>query len=112
MAPSHYNAQPWSIGVSRETVEVWAEPSRRAPVADPDGRQLLIGGGAALFAVRLEVAGLGLSTARQLLPGPDRPRPAALVPSTGTHAGRAARAVAAGTPPADGPGAHAGRGRP
>jgi hypothetical protein len=85
MAPSHYNAQPWSIGVSRDGVEVWAEPTRRAPVADPDGRQLMVGVGAALLAVRLELAQLGLSAAVQLLPDPARPDLAALVRVTGTR---------------------------
>src|SRR5262249_48121976 len=85
MAPSHHNTQPWSLAVGHGSVEVWAEPARRAEVADPDGRQLMIGVGAALCAVRLELAELGLLTGVALLPDPDRPDPAALVRVTGAR---------------------------
>src|SRR5215204_3838607 len=58
-APSYRNIQPWSFRVSARQVEVYADLSRRCPVADPDDRQLFLGVGAAVFGVRLALARLG-----------------------------------------------------
>jgi nitroreductase len=83
MAPSHHNSQPWSLGVGPQCVEVWADRDRRPEISDPDGRQVYIGAGAALFAVRLEIAELGWVSAVEALPDPSRPDLAARVRITG-----------------------------
>jgi nitroreductase len=72
-APSLHNAQPWQLRVLPDEVELYADRSRHLPVADPDGRQLHLGLGAALFALRLALADLHGDCAVQLLPDPDRP---------------------------------------
>jgi len=86
MAPSHHNSQPWSLGVGADWVEVWADRSRQAEFSDPDGRQLLIGAGAAVYAVRLELAELGWASAVEPQPDPDRPDLAARVRVTAAGA--------------------------
>jgi nitroreductase len=74
MAPSHHNSQPWSLSVGTDVVEVWAERQRRPVLTDPAGRQALIGIGAAVYAIRLELAELGF--AARVEPFPDQRRPA------------------------------------
>ena len=73
-APSGHNAQPWSFRVLADAVEVWSDYNRRLPVVDPDDRELHISCGAALFGVRLALAGLGIGSAVTLLPDPARPQ--------------------------------------
>jgi hypothetical protein len=82
-APSHHNAQPWAFRVDAGSVEVWADPTRQLGVADPEGRQMLIGVGAALYVVRLELAELGAANEVELLPDPGQPELAAVVRVTG-----------------------------
>lgn len=72
-APSHHNAQPWAVRVGVDVVELWADPQRRVHTADPDGRQMTISLGAALYAIRLELAELGWQPQVRLLPQRDRP---------------------------------------
>jgi hypothetical protein len=52
-APSLHNSQPWRFRVTPQTIEIHADPQRRVPVADPDGRELRMACGAALFNLRL-----------------------------------------------------------
>ena len=59
-APSYRNTQPWSFRVTARQVEVYADRTRSCRVADPDGRQLFLGLGAALFGVRLALSRLRL----------------------------------------------------
>jgi nitroreductase len=72
-APSLHNVQPWRLRVRPEVVELYADRSRHLPVADPHGRQTYLGLGAALFALRLQLADLGRDCQVRLLPDPDRP---------------------------------------
>ena len=72
-APSLHNAQPWRLRVTTDTVELHADRGRHLPVADPDGRQLHLGLGAALLALRLAVADLRGDARVELLPDPDQP---------------------------------------
>jgi nitroreductase len=72
-APSLHNAQPWRLRVLPDAVELHADHSRRLPVADPAGRQLHLGLGAALFALRLLLADLRRDTELWVLPDPDHP---------------------------------------
>ena len=52
-APSVHNSQPWRFAVRRGEISLYADPDRRLAVADPDGREMLISCGAALFNARL-----------------------------------------------------------
>ena len=51
-APSVHNTQPWRFTVSRDAIELQADVSRRLRV-DPDGREMVISCGAALYGLRL-----------------------------------------------------------
>jgi nitroreductase len=59
LAPSTRNSQPWRFTVVRNTVRVWADPSRRLRAADPDGRELYLSLGCALENLLLAGALLG-----------------------------------------------------
>ncbi|MGI5129970.1 Acg family FMN-binding oxidoreductase [Pseudonocardia sp. CA-107938] len=59
-APSLHNSQPWLFRVAPDVIEVWADPTRRLPAADPHGREQRLACGAALFNLRLALHGLGV----------------------------------------------------
>lgn len=59
-APSYRNTQPWRFRIGARQVEVYADRSRSCPVADPEGRELFLGLGAAVFGVRLAMSRLGV----------------------------------------------------
>ena len=82
-APSHHNAQPWAFRVQAGAVEVYANRSRRIPVADPEDRQLFLGVGAAVYGVRLALAVLGLRPVVRLVRDDARPDLAAVVTASG-----------------------------
>jgi hypothetical protein len=42
LAPSGHNAQPWQFGLTGDGVLVYADYSRRLPVANPDDRELIM----------------------------------------------------------------------
>jgi hypothetical protein len=77
-APSLHNTQPWRFTVSGDAIELWADASRRLSV-DPDGREMLISCGAALYGLRLAVRSLGYRPEVELLPGLAGQRPLARV---------------------------------
>jgi hypothetical protein len=83
-APSLHNAQPWRLRLGRQAIELYADPDRRLPVADPDDRELRIGCGAALFNLRLALHGAGIRPLVTVLPEPERPDLVAVV----RHGGR------------------------
>jgi nitroreductase len=74
-APSMHNAQPWRFRVRRgmRVIELHADPARMLPYADPRGRGMHIGCGAALFNLRLAAAVAGCRAAVQPFPDPDQP---------------------------------------
>ncbi|BBH69140.1 NAD(P)H nitroreductase [Actinoplanes sp. OR16] len=82
-APSLHNSQPWLFRVEPPVIEVFADPARRLPVVDPDGREHLISVGAAVLTLRLAVRHAGYSVREQLcspvLPGNTDPVLAARV---------------------------------
>jgi hypothetical protein len=77
-APSLHNTQPWHFSVSGDAIEMEADASRKLLV-DPDGREMIISCGAALYGLRLAVRSLGYLPEVELLPGPGRRRPLARV---------------------------------
>lgn len=77
MAPSLHNSQPWLFTCSGGRVLLYADGTRRLPLADPRGRQQVISCGAALFNLRLAVRNLGFQPMVQ--PFPDARVPALLV---------------------------------
>jgi hypothetical protein len=72
-APSVHNTQPWWFGVRGSRLTVHADADRRLDVADPDGREMLISCGAALFTIRLAARHLGCTAEVRLWPDPERP---------------------------------------
>jgi len=71
-APSILNTQPWQFSVTRNTIELHADPSRRLRT-DLGGREMVISCGAALFGLRLGIAALGFQPVVRMLPDPVRP---------------------------------------
>ncbi len=72
-APSVHNTQPWWFGTRGDTVTVHADTDRRLDVADPQGREMLISCGAALYTLRLAVRRLGRRPVVRLAADPERP---------------------------------------
>ena len=58
-APSVHNTQPWRFTASGQQISLHADAGRQLRVADPDGRELMISCGAALFTARLALRSLG-----------------------------------------------------
>ena len=72
-APSLHNSQPWRF-VSRDgEIDMYADAGRLLGVCDPDGREMLIGCGAALFNLRLAMRHLGFLPVVRQCPDPGRP---------------------------------------
>ncbi len=72
-APSPHNSQPWSFVVSGDEIALRADPDRKLRVADPDGRQMVVSCGAALFNVRVTLRALGYHPEVRKRPDPQRP---------------------------------------
>jgi nitroreductase len=78
-APSIHNTQPWLFLLGPDRVEVYADPSRRLPAIDPQGRAMFISLGAAVLNLRIAFAHAGWQAGTQLLPDPADPRHVATV---------------------------------
>ncbi len=61
LAPSTHNTQPWRFGVSPNGIEIFADYTRRLPVADRANRELLMSVGAAIMNLRVAAAHFGFS---------------------------------------------------
>jgi hypothetical protein len=61
LAPSGYNTQPWMFAVNREGIAVYADYTRRLPIADPGNRELLMSVGAAIMNLRVAAAHFGFA---------------------------------------------------
>jgi len=72
-APSVHNTQPWRFTAGEERLSLHADPGRQLAITDPDGREMLISCGAALFTVRLTLRSLGYIPVVQILPEPRDP---------------------------------------
>ncbi len=73
-APSMYNTQPWAWRAGDGRLELYADRSRALPVADPSGRNLVIGCGCALHHAQVAAAARGWAADVDRLPeGPESP---------------------------------------
>ena len=73
-APSVHNTQPWRFTADGgPRISLHADVGRRLAVADPDGREMMISCGAALFTVRLALRALGYIPETRVLPDPVQP---------------------------------------
>jgi hypothetical protein len=73
LAPSVHNTQPWRFRLLSSGIELHAEPSRRLAVCDPLGEEQRLSCGAALFNLRLALAGQGLHPVVSTTPDHSRP---------------------------------------
>src|SRR5215831_12046053 len=58
-APAVHNTQPWRFTAAGRQISLYADAGRQLRVADPDGREMMISCGAALFTARLALRSLG-----------------------------------------------------
>ena len=73
-SPSVHNTQPWRFTAGDgPQLSLHADASRRLAVADPDGREMMISCGAALFTIRLALRSLGYIPRTRVLPDPGQP---------------------------------------
>jgi hypothetical protein len=73
LAPSTHNTQPWRFRIHGMEVDLYADRTRALPVVDPQGRELTISCGAALFHLRLALQYFGYAPTAELLPDPADP---------------------------------------
>ncbi len=72
-APSVHNTQPWWFSVDHGGLCLYADPARQLAAGDPDGREMLISCGAALFTARLALRAAGWIPEVQVLPDLGQP---------------------------------------
>ena len=72
-APSIHNSQPWRWRIGSGAVDLYADPTRRLPQTDPQGRDLVISCGAALHHLLVALADRGQGARVYRLPDPARP---------------------------------------
>jgi hypothetical protein len=72
-APSVHNTQPWCFTAHGPRIRLYADVGRQLTAADPDGREMTISCGAALFTARLALRSLGFVPETQVLPDPADP---------------------------------------
>jgi hypothetical protein len=69
-APSVHNTQPWRFVADGRQISLYADADRRLPTADPDGREMMISCGAALFNLRLALRSFGYVPEIRVMPDP------------------------------------------
>jgi nitroreductase len=90
-APSVHNTQPWLFSWDGAGFDLTADTSRGLTVQDPDGRELLISCGAALYNLRLALRKLGYDAVVTAAPSTDPRRLARVDVETGDPADAAER---------------------
>ena len=73
MAPSIYNTQPWLFKVTGSEIAMYVDRARALPVSDPDGRNLVISCGAALYHLRVAIRHFGYEPVVRTFPDLDVP---------------------------------------
>lgn len=73
LAPSSHNTQPWRFRLCGQVLELWADRSRQLAVVDPQGRELTISCGAALFYLQVAARHYGYTGEAELMPEPEQP---------------------------------------
>ena len=74
LAPSVHNTQPWRFSWDGTSYELHADTRRGLTASDPDGRELVISCGAALFNLRLALRKVGYDARVETLPDAVDPR--------------------------------------
>jgi nitroreductase len=105
-APSIHNTQPWLFRVCRgpdgdppgTTVDVRVDRNRRLPVLDPDGREMFVSVGAAVFNLRVALAAAGYHSTVDRVPDPDPDLAARVVVGAAEEPSGAALALHAAIP--------------
>jgi len=72
-APSLHNTQPWRFATAGAWIDLHADDSRQLTVADPNGREMIVCCGAALFTARLALRFLGWIPETVVFPEPSQP---------------------------------------
>ncbi|MFY1632902.1 Acg family FMN-binding oxidoreductase [Solwaraspora sp. WMMB335] len=72
-APSVHNSQPWRFRPHPDGVDVLADRDRQVDLIDPNGRELVISVGAAVFNLRVAMLAHGRVPMLRLLPDPGEP---------------------------------------
>jgi len=72
-APSLHNSQPWRFRLRPHSIELHADLDRQLPAADPDGRELRLACGAALFNLRLALHALNIRPTVTIFPDTAQP---------------------------------------
>jgi nitroreductase len=78
-APSIHNTQPWLFRLRGDAIDVLADRRRQLTILDPDGREMLVSVGAAVFNLRVAVRAHARGSRVCLLPDPAEPDLAATV---------------------------------
>jgi hypothetical protein len=71
LAPSTRNTQPWKFRAGVDTVEIFIDPSRWAPIADADQREMHISAGCALENLLIAAAHFHYAPTIEYLPDPN-----------------------------------------
>lgn len=71
LAPSGHNTQPWQFELTEDGILVYADYSRRLPVANPDDRELVMSVATTITNLRIAAAHFGLACDVRYLPEPD-----------------------------------------
>lgn len=78
-APSVHNSQPWRFRVLPDRIELHPDLERQLPATDPDGHELRLACGAALFNLRVALQVSGIRPLVTIMPGSDAPGALAVV---------------------------------
>lgn len=70
LAPSPHNSQPWRFVVRDASLDLRADRDRALPIIDPDGRELTMSCGAALFQLSTALRAASLDVSVERLPDP------------------------------------------